>query len=387
MKKIISIIGTRPDAIKMAPVIKEIQNTEGLQSIVCATAQHRQMLDQALNIFHITPNYDLDIMQPGQNLFDITIRGLKGIQDVLHAEKPDIVLAQGDTSTVLVAAMASFYLQIPFGHIEAGLRTFQKYSPFPEEKNRQIVSVLADFHFAPTQWAKNNLLEEKIAPQTIWVTGNTVIDALLLIAKKQDEGENYIWEEFFKKKWNLSFSFQNGQQKIILITGHRRENFGEKFQTICLAIKEIAQSRQDVLFIYPVHLNPNVQKPVNDILGDTKNILLIDPLEYEPFMFLLRHSYFVITDSGGIQEEAPSFGKPVLVTRDTTERPEGIKAGVAKLVGSQKNVIIKNIIELLENKIIYEKMAQTSNPYGDGMASRRIVKILKEQLTNKTKVC
>lgn len=382
MKKIMLIFGTRPEAIKLAPIIQRLK-AEGskFKPIVCVTAQHREMLDQVLNLFEIEPDYDLNLMTDNQDLFDVTVKALNGLKEILKKEKPDIALVQGDTTTSFVASLAAFYLKIPLGHVEAGLRTYNKYSPFPEEKNRHLTGVLADYHFAPTEWAKNNLLKENAPEDRIWVTGNTVIDALLWVVSRQKSagGEQY-WNRYFKERWGLTLTTNTNTCKLILVTGHRRESFGEGFRNICLALKEIAKDRHDIKIVYPVHLNPNVQKPVRDILSDIPNIYLIGPLDYEPFVYLMEKAYLILTDSGGIQEEAPSLGKPVLVMRNVTERPEGIEAGVVKLVGTDKERIVAETEILLDDKKAYEEMARASNPYGDGKAAERIVDILEEVL-------
>jgi UDP-N-acetylglucosamine 2-epimerase (non-hydrolysing) len=383
MKKILSIFGTRPEAIKLAPVIRDLMtNDRKFRNIVCVTAQHREMLDQVLCIFDIKPDYDLAIMKKNQNLFEITTSALTGLHEVMKREKPDLVLVQGDTTTAFIAALAAFYLKIPIAHIEAGLRTYQKYSPFPEEKNRHLLSVLADYHFAPTEWAKSNLSREGIPQEKIWVTGNTVIDALLSVKEKQ-EGEcaRIYWFSYFKEKYNLSL--HKNTQKLLLVTCHRRENFGKALENICHALKEIANKRKDVTIVYPVHLNPNVQQPVRSMIDEQPNIRLTEPLDYEPFIFLMSHSYLILTDSGGIQEEAPSLGKPVLVMRNTTERPEGIAAETTKLIGTDRESIIKHTTELIDNQSLYERMARAANPYGDGHASERIVKIIARCLIGK----
>jgi UDP-N-acetylglucosamine 2-epimerase (non-hydrolysing) len=379
MSKILIVFGTRPEAIKMAPVIKAIEKAPGLTGVVCVTAQHRGMLDQVLKVFGIVPDHDLDIMTAGQDLFDITTKTLTGLRDVLIKESPDMVLVQGDTTTAMAAALAAYYMKIPVGHIEAGLRTNNRYSPFPEEKNRHIVGVLADMHFAPTQWAKSNLLREGIDEQSIWVTGNTVIDALKDIVERQKESGD-IWESYFKKTCGITLPRDGENPRVILVTGHRRENFGEGFENICMALKKIAESRADLLIVYPVHLNPNVQKPVNDILSGTKGVHLIDPLEYEPFVYLMKRSFLILTDSGGVQEEAPSLGKPVLVMRGTTERPEGIDAGVVKLVGTDKETIVAATLELLDNPSVYKEMSCSANPYGNGKAAQMIVECIENRL-------
>jgi UDP-N-acetylglucosamine 2-epimerase (non-hydrolysing) len=383
-RKILMVFGTRPEAIKMAPVVKEIERRPELKGIVCVTAQHREMLDQVLNIFGIKPDHDLDIMRKNQDLFDITTSCLSGLKDVFKREQPDMVMVQGDTTTAFVAGLASYYLKIPIGHIEAGLRTYDKYSPFPEEKNRHLLSVLADFHFAPTEWAKSNLLREGIPAEKIWITGNTVIDALQYVVDMQKDADNEkYWNKYFEEKCDIVLPHYINSSKLILVTGHRRENFGKAFENICLALKEIAEKRKDAIIVYPVHLNPNVQKPVRTILNGTPNVHLIEPLEYEPFVFLMNNSYLILTDSGGIQEEAPSLGKPVLVMRKTTERPEGIEAGTVKLVGTDRKSIVSEIMELLDNLLLYEKMSKAVNPYGDGKAAKRIVEILEGIIENR----
>jgi len=374
MKKILLVFGTRPEAIKMAPLVKAFEKENSIVSKVCVTAQHREMLDQVLDIFDIKPDYDLNLMKSGQDLYDITSNVLLGIKDVLSNFKPDIVLVHGDTTTTSAASLAAFYQKIKVGHVEAGLRTGDMYSPWPEEANRQITGVLANYHFAPTKVSKENLLKENKDSSTILVTGNTVIDALFLaldrIEKEKDLKEKII------KKINSQYRISE-YQKIILVTGHRRENFGEGFINICEALKEIALNNPHVDIVYPVHLNPNVQKPVKDILSDVSNIFLIEPLEYESFIYLMNKAYFIITDSGGVQEEAPSLGKPVLVMRDTTERPEAIEAGTVKLVGTNKETIVKEANRLLVYSSEYEKMSKAHNPYGDGKACKKIVEFIK----------
>lgn len=388
MKKVLTIFGTRPEAIKMAPVIQKLK-AEGseFEVQVCVTAQHRQMLDQVLDIFEIMPDYDLNIMRNDQSLFDITTKGLTGIGKVLEKEKPDMVLVQGDTTTTFVGGLAAFYLEIPVGHIEAGLRTNDKHQPFPEEINRRLTSQIAELHFPPTEIAKQNLLAEGISKDKIFVTGNTVIDALMAIVSKQKSvsGQKY-WTSYFKDRWNLALPSDSSTNncKLILVTGHRRENFGRGFENICYALKEIAEKDDSVVIVYPVHLNPNVQKPVCKILGsnstglkNSRNIHLIDPLDYEPFVYLMNRSYLILTDSGGVQEEAPSLGIPVLVMRNVTERPEGTEAGMARLVGTDKDRIVRETQRLLNDSEAYAKMANASNPYGDGKAAEKIVNILK----------
>jgi UDP-N-acetylglucosamine 2-epimerase (non-hydrolysing) len=380
MRKVLVVFGTRPEAIKMAPVILHLKSQPlEFRTIVCVTAQHREMLDQVLTIFDIIPDHDLNIMQKNQDLFDITANSLVGLKDIFRKEQPDVVLVQGDTTSAFVAGLAAYYLKISVGHIEAGLRTNNKYSPFPEEINRHLLSVLADYHFAPTEWAKTNLLKEGVPEEKIQVTGNTVIDALLTIVRSQkSEVRRKTFQKYFKEKWDLTIAANTNNSKLILVTGHRRENFGGGFENICMALKEIAEKRDDVTIVYPVHLNPNVQKPVKSILNGKHNIYLIEPLEYELFVFLMSQSYLVLTDSGGIQEEAPSLGKPVLVMRDTTERPEGIEAGTVKLVGTEKNKIVDSALDLLDNPFLYENMSKAVNPYGDGKAAARIVEVLEK---------
>ena len=362
---ILFIFGTRPEAIKMAPLIKEFQKDSIFDVKVCVTAQHRQMLDQVLGLFEIKPNFDLDLMKPNQDLYDITSNVLLGLRHIYKEYKPDLVFVHGDTTTTLAASLASFYQKIPVAHIEAGLRTNNIYSPFPEEINRQLTSKLATYHFAPTESSKKNLLKEGIEEKNIYVTGNTVIDALLNVAKNV-------------QLKNIKIDgYEVTNKKIILVTGHRRENFGDGFLNICRALKEIAADHQDIDIVYPVHLNPNVQKPVFELLSDIPNIYLIKPLDYEPFVYLMSKSYIILTDSGGVQEEAPSLGKPVLVMRDTTERPEAVEAGTVKLVGTDKDLIVKSINELLNNQEMYKRMSEAHNPYGDGKACDRIVNIIK----------
>jgi len=385
VKKILLIFGTRPEAIKMAPVFLRLKEAAAFQVKVAVTAQHRHMLDQVLDIFGIQPDFDLDIMSADQDLFDITSRALLGLKEVLRREQPDLVLVHGDTTTTFVAALAAFYLQIPVGHVEAGLRTRDKHRPFPEEINRHLAGVLTDYHFAPTPWARDNLLAEGVAPERIWVTGNTVIDALQIVAR-QVSREKEKWEKYFSQEYRLSLD----GKRLILVTGHRRENFGPGFQNICWALREVVEAFPDVLVVYPVHLNPNVQRPVKEILGPVSlaagggpgsRLALLPPLEYSPFVYLLSQSYLVLTDSGGIQEEAPALGKPVLVMRDVTERPEGVWAQTVKLVGTDRAKIVKEIKELLENPASYQTMAQARNPYGDGQAAMRIVQIIEQVLS------
>jgi UDP-N-acetylglucosamine 2-epimerase (non-hydrolysing) len=385
LKKVLIIFGTRPEAIKMAPVVLRLKEAAAFQVKVAVTAQHRQMLDQVLDIFAIQPDFDLNIMAPDQDLFDITSRALIGLKKVLRQEQPDLVLVHGDTTTTLVAALAAFYLKIPVGHVEAGLRTRDKHRPFPEEINRHLTGVLTDYHFAPTPWARDNLLTEGVDPERIWVTGNTVIDALRIIAARVSHAQEH-WVQYFAQEYRLSLA----GKRLILVTGHRRENFGIGFKNICWALRDVVESFPDILVVYPVHLNPQVQRPVKEILGPVCNddavgpgggLLLLPPLEYAPFVYLLNQSYLVLTDSGGIQEEAPALGKPVLVMRDVTERPEGVWAKTVKLVGTDREKIFQEIKELLENPVSYQAMAQARNPYGDGQAAQRIVEIIEQVLS------
>lgn len=369
--KMIILFGTRPEAIKLAPLIHHLKMQDEIVFKVCVTGQHRGMLDQVLEIFDIDTDYDLNIMTEGQNLFDITINSLSGLRDVFIQEKPGIVLVQGDTTTTMTASLAAFYLGIRIAHIEAGLRTDDKYSPFPEEINRRLTSCLADFHFCPTEVSKANLLKEGVPEEKIFITGNTVIDALHIARRKLIQTEN---------KYRKKFNFLKDDRKLLLVTGHRRESFGEGFLNICEALREVGkQYYKEVQIVYPVHLNPNVQKPVNKTLRHVKNIHLIPPQDYMSFLYLMNKSYFIITDSGGIQEEAPSLGKPVLVMRNKTERPEAVEAGTAKLVGTDKIRIKAAIITLLENNEIYKQMSQCHNPYGDGKSAERILRILSNQ--------
>ena len=382
MKKVLIVFGTRPEAIKMAPVVKALQvNAEKFVTKVCVTAQHREMLDQVLEIFDIKPDYDLNLMKSDQDLYDISSRVLVGMRSVLSDFKPDIVLVHGDTTTSTMAALAAFYNQIPVGHVEAGLRTHNIYSPWPEEMNRQLTGRIATYHFAPTKLAQENLLREGIPSEKIFVTGNTVIDALNMALGKIHENKE-IQENIRRKIKSYGYNnlelVEKVERKLILITGHRRENFGSGFENMCSAIREIAMSNTNFDLIYPVHLNPNVQRPVHEILDGIANVYLIPPLEYLPFIYLMEKCYLVLTDSGGIQEEAPSLGKPVLVMRDTTERPEAVEAGTVKLVGTNKHEIIDEVSRLIDDDDYYKKMSNAVNPYGDGMASSRIVIVLKE---------
>ncbi|MFX4233885.1 non-hydrolyzing UDP-N-acetylglucosamine 2-epimerase [Aliarcobacter butzleri] len=374
MKKVLLIFGTRPEAIKMAPLVKEFEKHSNIISKVCVTAQHREMLDQVLEIFDIKPDFDLDLMRDGQDLYDITSKVLLGLRDVFCEFKPDIVLVHGDTATCSSSSLAAFYSKIKIGHVEAGLRTGDIYSPWPEEANRQITGVLANYHFAPTTTSRDNLLKENKNPNDILVTGNTVIDALFLALDKIENNQE------LKSKIINSLNSQyklKENKKIILVTGHRRENFGEGFINICEALKTIALNNPDVDIVYPVHLNPNVQKPVKEILSNTSNVYLINPLQYEEFIYIMNKSYFIITDSGGVQEEAPSLGKPVLVMRDTTERPEALDAGTVKLVGTNKDLIVNEAQKLIDDSKEYEIMSKAHNPYGDGKACEKIINFIK----------
>lgn len=367
MKTVLSIFGTRPEAIKMAPVVKSLEKQKGIKSLVCVTAQHREMLDQVLSLFDIKPDYDLNIMKSGQSLTEASSRMLKALEPVLKDCQPDLILVHGDTSTTLCGALAAFYQQIPVGHVEAGLRTYNIYSPWPEEANRRLTGIITKLHFAPTQTSAQHLYDEHINPAEVFVTGNTVIDALLHVKKTIKEDKS------LKKAMEQHFDMLDFKKKRILITGHRRENFGQGFEAICLAIKSLAEKYPDFEFVYPVHLNPNVREPVKRLLKDHNNIKLIEPQEYLPFVYLMTKSYLILTDSGGIQEEAPSLGLPVLVMRETTERPEAVEAGTVKLVGTHVPTIIAEVSALLDNEAIYEKMSMAHNPYGDGKAAKIIV--------------
>jgi UDP-N-acetylglucosamine 2-epimerase (non-hydrolysing) len=375
-KKIMLVFGTRPEAIKMAPLYHALKALpDEFDTQLCVTAQHRQMLDQVLKVFEITPDIDLNLMKPGQDLFDVTASVLTGMGDVLRTHKPDALLVHGDTSTTLAAAMAAFYLGVPVGHVEAGLRTHDLQAPFPEEFNRQVASKLTKWHFAPTDFSRQNLLAERVPEASIMVTGNTVIDALFWVLNRIDADLQR--RQAITAFLNDQLNFDWHKQRFILMTGHRRENFGDGFLQICHALKDLAARYPTAQFIYPVHLNPNVQQPVNTILAGLPNVHLIAPLDYEPFVYLLKHSYIVLTDSGGIQEEAPSLGKPVLVMRDVTERPEAIEAGTVRLVGADRNRIFANVAELLDNQASYTAMSRAHNPYGDGKACGRIISVLK----------
>ena len=370
IKKILIVFGTRPEAIKLAVLIKTLQHDKRFDIKVCITAQHRSMLDDVLKLFEINPDYDLNVMETGISLSNTVIKILSGLDNILQKFKPDLVLIQGDTTTVLTAALTSYYRKIPIAHIEAGLRTDNIYSPWPEEGNRKMVSTITQYHFAPTLSAKNNLLRENINSNIIFVTGNTVIDSLIW-AKNKIQNDKRLQEEL-----NTDFSFIDPTKRIILVTGHRRESFGPGFENICEALKQIAKENQDVQIIFPVHLNPNIQKPVNKILKNIENINLIHPQNYIKFQYLMSKSFIILTDSGGIQEEAPSLGKPVLVMRDITERPEAVEAGTVKLVGTNIKKIVDSVAHLLNDKHEYKKMSLSHNPYGDGYACSRIVEIL-----------
>lgn len=373
MKKILIVFGTRPEAIKMAPLVKAFKKNNYFDTRVCVTAQHRQMLDQVLDIFEIVPEYDLNIMKAGQDLYDVAANVLVGVRDVLADFKPDVVFVHGDTSTTFSASLAAYYAKVKIAHIEAGLRTYDIYSPWPEEGNRQLTGVLANYHFAPTVQSQENLLKEGKNNNDIFVTGNTVIDALLYVVDKIESQPEL--KEKIKNRISAQYPLTSSR-RVILVTGHRRENFGQGFINICEGLKQIAVNNPDIDIVYPVHLNPNVQQPVNKILSNIENIYLIDPLQYEEFVYLMSQSYFIITDSGGIQEEAPSLGKPVLVMRDTTERPEAVAAGTVKLVGCDKEILVKEAEKLIHEQNKYEIMSRAHNPYGDGKACLKILEIL-----------
>ena len=375
MKKILLVFGTRPEAIKMAPLVKALQkDTEHFETRVCVTAQHRQMLDQVLEVFGITPEYDLNIMAPNQDLYDITAKVLLGLREVLKDFRPDTVLVHGDTTTSMAASLAAFYMQIPVGHVEAGLRTYNMLSPWPEEMNRQVRDRICTYYFAPTEQSKVNLLQENIDAKKIFITGNTVIDALLMAVDIISTTAG-VKEKMAKELQEKGYTV--GDREYILVTGHRRENFGDGFLHICKAIKELAALHPEMDIVYPVHLNPNVQKPVYELLSGLSNVYLISPLDYLPFIYAMQHSTLLLTDSGGVQEEAPSLGKPVLVMRDTTERPEAVEAGTVKLVGTNAEAIISNVTALLLDKEMYKRMSETHNPYGDGQACERIIAALR----------
>lgn len=375
MKKILLVFGTRPEAIKMAPLVKALQkDTEHFETCVCVTAQHRQMLDQVLEVFGITPEYDLNIMAPNQDLYDITAKVLLGLRKVLKDFRPDTVLVHGDTTTSMAASLAAFYMQIPVGHVEAGLRTYNMLSPWPEEMNRQVTDRICTYYFAPTEQSRANLLQENIDAKKIFITGNTVIDALLMAVDIISTTAG-VKEKMAKELQEKGYTV--GDREYILVTGHRRENFGDGFLHICKAIKELAALHPEMDIVYPVHLNPNVQKPVYELLSGLSNVYLISPLDYLPFIYAMQHSTLLLTDSGGVQEEAPSLGKPVLVMRDTTERPEAVEAGTVKLVGTNAEAIVSNVTALLLDKEMYKRMSETHNPYGDGQACERIIAALR----------
>lgn len=385
MKRIMLVFGTRPEAIKMCPLVKEFQkHPESFETIVCVTGQHREMLDQVLQIFDVKPDYDLNIMKQGQDLYDVTARVLTGMREVLDTVKPDVVLVHGDTTTSMAAAMAAFYRQIPVGHVEAGLRTHNLYSPWPEEMNRQVTGRIAEYDFAPTPLSRQNLLDEGVSEEKITVTGNTVIDALHWVVKKiQDDS---VLSEELRRKLSKEGYNTDRERRLVLITGHRRENFGEGFISMCTAIRDLARKYPEVDFVYPMHLNPNVRKPIKQVFGEMadqvghdekKNLFFIEPLDYLDFVYLMSRSYIVLTDSGGIQEEAPGLGKPVLVMRDTTERPEALDAGTVRLVGTDYDRIMSEVSALLDDRNHYETMSHSVNPYGDGKACPRIVDKLK----------
>ena len=375
MKKILLVFGTRPEAIKMAPLVKALQkDTEHFETRVCVTAQHRQMLDQVLEVFGITPEYDLNIMAPNQDLYDITAKVLLGLREVLKDFRPDTVLVHGDTTPSMAASLAAFYMQIPVGHVEAGLRTYNMLSPWPEEMNRQVTDRICTYYFAPTEQSRANLLQENIDAKKIFITGNTVIDALLMAVDIISTAAG-VKEKMAKELQEKGYTV--GDREYILVTGHRRENFGDGFLHICKAIKELAALHPEMDIVYPVHLNPNVQKPVYELLSGLSNVYLISPLDYLPFIYAMQHSTLLLTDSGGVQEEAPSLGKPVLVMRDTTERPEAVEAGTVKLVGTDAEAIVSNVTALLQDKEMYKRMSETHNPYGDGQACERIIAALR----------
>lgn len=377
MKKILTIFGTRPEAIKMAPLISELQKSSEINCMVCVTGQHREMLYQVLDLFEIVPDHDLMVMTDGQTLSELTAKIILSLPPIIEDFKPDAILVHGDTTSTLAASLSGYYQQIPVLHIEAGLRTDNIYSPWPEEINRRVVSTIAQYHFAPTAQAKSNLLKEGISEERIGVTGNTVIDALFMILNRISDSPS------IEKNLQKNFKFLDSGKKLLLVTGHRRENFGEGFQNICFALKELALERSDIEILYPVHLNPNVLSPVKEIIGTTRNIHLIEPQDYLSFAYLMNRSEIILTDSGGIQEEAPSLGKPVLVLRDNTERPEALAAGTVLLVGTDRVKIIKHVNNLLDNPSVYESMSQAINPYGDGYASKKILSTILQSIWKK----
>ena len=369
--KVLSVFGTRPEAIKLAPVVLKLAESPVVESRVCVTAQHREMLDQVLSLFEIVPDYDLDIMKPGQTLNDITARVMQGLDGVYKDFEPDLVLVHGDTSTTFAASLAAYHNQIKVGHVEAGLRTGNLYSPWPEEGNRKLTGAITDLHFAPTESASQNLKREAVDTGSIVVTGNTVVDALFLVKARLDSDDQ------LRETHAEQFPFLDPNKKLIVVTGHRRESFGDGFNRICEALREIATAYEDVQIVYPVHLNPNVQEPVRRLLGDLPNVFLVEPLDYLPFVYLMDRSFFILTDSGGIQEEAPSLGKPVLVMRDTTERPEAVEAGTVKLVGTDVKEIVQQSRLLLDDSAEYARMSEAHNPYGDGHAAERILEAIR----------
>ncbi|ELY2798094.1 UDP-N-acetylglucosamine 2-epimerase (non-hydrolyzing) [Cronobacter dublinensis] len=369
--RVLTVFGTRPEAIKMAPLVHALAQDPAFDTRVCVTAQHREMLDQVLHLFSIVPDYDLNIMKPGQGLTEITCRILEGLKPILTEFRPDVVLVHGDTTTTIATSLAAFYQRIPVGHVEAGLRTGYLYSPWPEEANRTLTGHLAMYHFAPTELSRQNLLRENIPDARIFVTGNTVIDALITVR------DRVMADEPLRLRLETQYPFLDGDKKMILVTGHRRESFGEGFEQICRALADIAAQNCDVQIVYPVHLNPNVTEPVNRILGHVENVVLIEPQEYLPFVWLMNHAWLILTDSGGIQEEAPSLGKPVLVMRETTERPEAVEAGTVRLVGTDTRRIVDEVTRLLHDDAAYQAMSHAHNPYGDGQACERILHALK----------
>ncbi|EKM0373794.1 non-hydrolyzing UDP-N-acetylglucosamine 2-epimerase [Cronobacter turicensis] len=369
--RVLTVFGTRPEAIKMAPLVHALAQDPAFDTRVCVTAQHREMLDQVLHLFSIVPDYDLNIMKPGQGLTEITCRILEGLKPILTEFRPDVVLVHGDTTTTIATSLAAFYQRIPVGHVEAGLRTGDLYSPWPEEANRTLTGHLAMYHFAPTELSRQNLLRENIPEARIFVTGNTVIDALIAVR------DRVMADESLRLRLETQYPFLDGDKKMILVTGHRRESFGEGFEQICRALADIAAQNRDVQIVYPVHLNPNVTEPVNRILGHVENVVLIEPQEYLPFVWLMNHAWLILTDSGGIQEEAPSLGKPVLVMRETTERPEAVEAGTVRLVGTDTQRIVAEVTRLLHDEVAYQAMSHAHNPYGDGQACERILHALK----------
>ena len=374
--KVLTVFGTRPEAIKMAPVVQALSGNPDIEAKVCVTAQHRQMLDQVLDLFGIRPDFDLNLMKPGQDLSDLTGNVLTGMRDVYEQWRPDMILVHGDTTTTLAASLSAYYAKVRVGHVEAGLRTFNKFAPWPEEMNRRITGAITDLHFAPTPMARQNLMQEGVADGAIHVTGNTVIDALLEVVQLLRKDDR------LRQEFEARFGFLDSGKRLILVTGHRRENFGSGFENMCHALADIAK-RGDVQVVYPVHLNPNVQEPVRRILADVPSVMLLEPLDYLPFVYLMDRSAIIITDSGGVQEEAPSLGKPVLVMRDTTERPEAVEAGTVRLVGTDRARIVAQANRLLDDPVAYEKMSLSHNPYGDGLAANRICEILHANLADR----